>query len=243
MPRITDRRPLAAAAVLAGLAAAAAPASAADMHEPLFGAVEIERLEYQASDQADTVAWEAEGRYGGDTHKVAVKTEGEYDRDAPAFEKAEGQLLYQRMVSEFFDLQVGVRHDLEPDPERTHAVLGITGLAPHWVEVDAALFLSETGDASARLDLEYDLLLTQSLVLQPAVEVNVAFSDDTAAGVYAGVTGVEAGLRLRYELTREVAPYVGVAWERAFGKTADHIRAHGEDPERVALVGGLRISF
>lgn len=240
MPTTDLHRILAAAAVL-GLAAL--PARAAGMDDPFYTLFELERLEYQASDDSDTVAWEGQFRAGTDENKVALKTEGEYDLDADAFEKAEAQLLYLRPISDFFDIQAGVRHDIEPDPSRTYAVLGVNGLAPHWLEVDANLFVSEKGDLSARVDAEYDILITQRLILQPAAEVNVAFSDDEEAGVFSGVTGLETGLRLRYEITRAVAPYVGVAWERSFGETADHVRAHGEDPERFSVLAGIRTFF
>ncbi|MCA1971201.1 MAG: copper resistance protein B [Caenispirillum sp.] len=238
---ITDlRRGLAAAAALGLLSL---PAQAAGVEEPLWTLFELERLEYQAADDADTVAWEGQVRIGTDENKIALNTEGEYDLDADAFEKVETQLLYLRPISDFFDLQVGLRHDFEPDPSRSYAVLGVNGLAPHWLEVDANLFLSEKGDASARLDVEYDILITQRLILQPAVELNVALSDDEEAGVFSGVTDMETGLRLRYEVSREVAPYIGVNYEQTFGETADHRRAHGEDTERFSVVAGLRSFF
>jgi copper resistance protein B len=145
------------------------------------------------------------------------------------------------MISPFFDLQLGVRQDLTPDAVRSHAVVGLQGLAPYWFEVDAALFLAHTGDLTARVEAEYELLLTQRLVLQPRTEVRAAFQDVEDLGVGAGLSSAELGLRLRYEITRRVAPYVGVSWHRAFGRTADTARSGGRDAGSRAVVAGLRL--
>lgn len=231
------------AVVLFLAAAMASTAAAAEVEDPIWSLVKVDKLEYRAADEADSVAWSAQARAGTDTNKIAVKTSGEYVLDEDTFEKVETQILYMRMATDFFDVQAGIRHDFEPDPERTYAVLGINGLAPQWFEVDANLFLSDQGDASARIEAEYDILLTQRLVLQPQAEVNVAFSDDRPLGIGAGVSSIEAGLRLRYEIKREFAPYVGVAWERKLGETAILTRAGGEDPERTSLVAGVAVFF
>lgn len=228
----------------AALFLAAPPALAADAHgTPVWSLVKVDTLEYRASDDADSVAWSAQARAGTDTDKVAFKTSGEYLPDSDTFEKVETQLLYMRMATDFFDVQAGIRHDFAPTPERTYAVLGINGLAPQWFEVDANLFLSDRGDASARVEAEVDIPLTQRLILQPQAEVNAAFSDDRPLGIGAGVSSVEAGLRLRYEIEREVAPYIGVAWERGLGETAIRTRADGEDPERTSFVAGITVFF
>src|SRR5690606_20487158 len=126
-------------------------------------------------------------------------------------EHAEVQALYSRAVGPYFDLQAGVRQDLEPRPRRTYATIGIEGLAPYWFEVEGALFLSDRGGLSARLGASYDLRLTQRLILEPRVEASLAASDDAAVGVGRGLSDAEAGLRLRYEVRREFAPYVGVS--------------------------------
>lgn len=228
----------------AALLLAAPTVQAADAHgTPVWGLVKVDKLEYRASDDTDSVAWSAQARAGTDTDKVAFKTSGEYVPDSDTFEKVETQLLYMRMATDFFDVQAGIRHDFDPNPERTYAVLGVNGLAPQWFEVDANLFLSDRGDASARIEAEYDILLTQRLILQPQAEVNVAFSDDRPLGIGAGFSSVEAGLRLRYEIEREVAPYIGVAWERGLGETAMRTRADGEDPERTSFVAGISVFF
>ncbi len=209
----------------------------------LFTLVKIDQLEFRFQDGDDIAAWDGQARIGTDRHKLAVKSEGEYLVDPNKMENAEVQLLYQRLISDFFDAQIGVRHDFEPDPSRTFAVVGINGLAPQWLEVDASLFLSEKGDVSARFEAEYDILFTQRLVLQPEAEINVAFSDDEPTGVGSGVSNIELGLRLRYEFAREFAPYLGISWERKLAGTSDFARAEGEDDNVFSIVTGLRIFF
>ncbi len=163
--------------------------------DQLFTLVKIDQLELRSQDGDDIAVWDGQARIGTDRHKLAVKSEGEYVTDPNKMENAEVQLLYLRLISDFFDAQIGVRHDFEPDPSRTFAVVGINGLAPQWLEVDASLFLSEEGDVSARFEVEYDILFTQRLVLEPAAEINVAFSDDEPTGVGSGVSNVELGPR------------------------------------------------
>ena len=225
------------------LASTAVPAAAEAMDDDLFTLVLVDELEYRARDGSDLIVWEGQARIGNDDHKVALKSRGEYEIDDRKVETAEFQLLYMRPVDPFADIQVGLRHDFKPDPDRTYAVLGINGLAPQWFEVDASAFLSDQGDASARFEAEYDILLTQRLVLQPTAEMNVALSDDRPTGVGAGISDVELGLRLRYEITREFAPYIGVNWERQFGDTAAKTRGAGDDVSETTLVAGVRFWF
>ncbi|GGO76585.1 hypothetical protein GCM10011348_04140 [Marinobacterium nitratireducens] len=202
----------------------------------------LDRLENRRDDGEDLRVWEAQLNVRTDYQGMALKIDGERPEGGPT-ESAEYQLLYQRLVSEFFDAQFGIRYDDRPEPSRTYAVAGLQGLAPYWFEVDANLYLSDEGDASASLEAEYDLLLTQRLVLQPAAELNVAFSDDEEIGVGSGLSTAELGLRLRYELHRKFAPYVGVNWEKKFGDTADFARDEGEDTESTAWVLGVSAWF
>lgn len=202
----------------------------------------IDLLETRIQDGRDGYAWDAQGWYGGAINRLWIKTEGEGDYGARP-ERAEFQALYSRALDPWFNLQAGVRYDLRPNPQRGYLVLGVQGLAPYWFEVDGALFLSDRGDLSARFEGEYDLRITQRLILQPRAEVDLALSNDRATGIGSGLSSAEAGLRLRYQIVPEFAPYVGVEYERAFGDTADFRRAAGEDVGGWRLVLGVRTWF
>jgi copper resistance protein B len=232
-----------AGALAAALLLAAGPARAEKMDDQLFTLFKIDELEHRWQKGEDIVTWDGQFRIGNDDHKLALKSEGEYVPDADRFHGAEIQALYLRRISDFFDAQIGVRQDLEPRPTRAYGVIGASGLAPQWFEVDANLFISERGHASARLEAEYDVLLTQRLVLEASGELDAAFADDRAAGIGGGLSSVELGLRLRYEIEREFAPYIGINWERKLGRTADLARADGEEAGAFALVVGLRLWF
>jgi copper resistance protein B len=184
--------------------------------------------------------WDGEAWIGGDLNRFVLKTEGEgVDGD---LEAAEAQALYSRAIGPYFDLQAGLRQDFEPRP-RTYLTVGFEGLAPYWFETEGALFLSNKGDLSARLEGTYDLRLTQRWILQPRAEVNLAAQDVPELGVGSGLSDLELGLRLRYEVRREFAPYVGLSFERKFGRTADFARARGEDVEETSVVFGIRAWF
>lgn len=189
----------------------------------------------------DRYSWQVEGWYGGDINRLAFKTEGE-GQSGERLEAAEVQLLYSHAVFRYTDLQAGVRYDFEPGG-RAYASLGVDALAPYWFEAEAALFLSEKGDLLARLEGSYDLRVTQRLVLQPRAEVEIAAQDIPDRRIGSGLYRTELGLRLRYEIRREVAPYIGVSYERAFGETADHIRSAGDSPSSTRVVVGLRAWF
>lgn len=218
------------------------PVLAAEKAEALHAFLQVEQFEYRFQDGDDQFVWDAEGWYGGDTEKVWFKTEGEQPIGG-RLEEAEIQLLYSRLISDFFDVQAGLRHDIAPEPERTFAVLGLHGLAPYFFEVDAAAFLSNKGELSARLKAEYELLLTQRLILQPSVEANFSGTSVEERGIGSGLTDIEAGLRLRYEFIREFAPYIGINWERLVGRTADLARDEGENTNVVSFVAGVRFWF
>ena len=202
----------------------------------------IDQLEAKIRDGRDGYAWDAQGWYGGDIDKLWIKTEGEGDFGG-RLEQAEVQALWSHAIDPWFDLQAGVRYDIRPNPERAHLVLGVQGLAPYWFEVDGALFLSNKGDLTARLEVEYDLRLTQRLILQPRVEFELAAQDVPELGIGSGLSTGEIGARLRYEIRPEFAPYVGVEYERAFGDTADFRRAEGEDAGGWSLLLGVRTWF
>lgn len=186
--------------------------------------------------------WDLEAWFGGDLNRLVVKSEGEGSWDDGA-EDLEAQVLYSRAVGVYTDLQLGVRHDFEPGPQRTYAVVGFESLLPYWFEAEGALFLSDKGELLGRVEGTYDFRLAQRLVLQPRAELNFAAEDIPARGVGSGLSDAELGLRLRYEIKREFAPYVGVVWSRKVGDTARFARAEGEDVEDTRVVVGLRTWF
>ena len=197
-----------------------------------------DRLEAHVGDGHDTYLWDVEAWFGGDIDKFVLKSEGE-GAFSGALEDAEVQALWGHAIGPFFDLQAGVRADLEPGT-RGHAVIGVQGLAPYMIHLDAAAFLSDKGDVTARIEAEHDMRLSQRLVLQPRMEFELAAQDIEERGIGTGLSHVEAGLRLRYEITREFAPYVGAEYAAKLGDTAAFARASGEDPRQVMFLFGLR---
>ncbi|HEY0624089.1 copper resistance protein B [Sphingomonas sp.] len=203
----------------------------------------IDQLELDLRDGHVGYAWEdVQFWYGGDRDKLWVKSQGE-GRFGEGVEGAEVQALWSRAIGPFLDLQAGVRYDIRPQPGRGYLVLGVQGLAPYWFEIDAAAFVSEEGDVSARFEAEYDQRITQRLILQPRGGFEVSLQDVPELGAGSGLSTAEAGLRLRYEFVPEFAPYVGVQYERAFGDTADFRRRAGEDRGGWSLVLGVRTWF
>lgn len=198
--------------------------------------------EYQARKGGDGYRWEAEAWFGGDIDRFMVKTEGEGTFGEP-IDDAEVQLLYSRAVAPYWNAHVGVRHDFQPDPSRTYAVVGIEGVAPYWFHLSGQLFLSDKGDFRARAEGSYDQRIMQSLILSPRAEFNLSAQDMPAIGVGSGLTDLELGLRLRYEVRKEFAPYIGVEWSRKVGDTARYARAAGEDASLVNFVAGIRFWF
>ena len=211
----------------------------------IFYGVQMEQLEYRQGDQSENLlVWDGDAFIGTDEIKLRWQGEGEYDTDGEVLEKMENRLVLQPPISTFFDLKGGVRLDSPDGTDRWFGVIGVAGLAPQWIEVDADLFVSETGDASARLDAEYELLITNKLILIPSVEIDVAFTEDREIGIASGLNSVELGLRLSYDLIdRTLSPYVGIVHERKFGRTADFAREEGEDTSAWFGVVGARLMF
>lgn len=205
------------------------------------GTIMLERFETRIANGDDHYLWDAQGWYGGDIDKLWLKSEGE-GACGGSVESAEIQALWSHAIGPWFDVQAGARYDFEP-AGRSYAVIGVQGLAPYMFEVDAAAFLSDAGDVTARIEAEYDQRITQRLILQPRAEVNLSAQDVADRELGSGLTSIEAGLRLRYEFAREFAPYIGVEYEAKLGETADIARAKGEDPDSVSLLIGLRTWF
>jgi len=204
--------------------------------------VQAEQLEWSRTGEGSGLVWEGQGWIGSDFHRLWLKTEGETEPGG-GLEAGEVQALYSKPVSSFFDLQAGVRQDFQPGARRTFGVVGVQGLAPYQFELDAALFVSSGGAVSSRIETEYELLLTQRLIVQPRAEVELAVQDAEDFRVGAGLSGIEAGVRVRYEIRREFAPYWGFAWERAVGRTGRFLREAGNDPGGWAVAAGLRLWF
>ncbi|WP_310497344.1 copper resistance protein B [Sandarakinorhabdus sp.] len=226
-------------------AAAIAPSRAAlrREHGGFTGSMILFNLaEYQVRQGSDGYRWEGEGWFGGDINRFVVKTEGEGDIRGP-LEKVEVQALYSRAIDPWWNLQAGVRYDARPDPQRVYATLGIEGLAPYWFKAGGALFLSTKGELLARFEGFYDQRITQRLILQPRAEIDLSAQSIPEIGIGAGLTAIELGLRLRYEITREFAPYFGVEWAGKTGETARLARAAGERASGVSAVAGIRFWF
>jgi copper resistance protein B len=198
--------------------------------------------EYQARSGGGGYRWEGEAWFGGDLNRLVVKSEGEGSR-RDGLEAAEAQVLYSRAVGPYFNLQAGVRQDFKPTPQRTYATLGVEGLAPYWFDVQGAFFLSTQGELLARAEGTYDLRLTQRFILQPRAELNFAAQDTREIGIGSGLSNAELGLRLRYEIRKDFAPYIGVSYDQQFGRTADYSRALGQNPSRTSFVVGIRAWF
>lgn len=207
-----------------------------------FAQVMLNLAEVQVRDGRDGYRWDGEAWFGGDRDRLVIKSEGRgaFDRSV---DDAEVQALYSRAIGPYFNLQGGVRYDLRPNPSRSHTTIGVEGLAPYWFEVEGAVFLSDRGEVLARAEAWYDQRITQRLILQPRGEVNLAAQDVPENGIGSGISDLELGLRLRYELAREFAPYVGVSWDRKLGDSARFARTAGDDASDVSLVAGVRFWF
>ena len=202
----------------------------------------LERAEMRFRDGRDFYLLDGQAWYGGDINKVWFKAEVEGTWGADP-EAAEVQALWSHAIDPWFDLQAGVRYDPAPQPDRAHLVLGVQGLAPYWWEIDGALFLSSKGDVTARLEAEHDVRITQKLIVQPRAQIDLSLQDIRELAIGAGLSEAALGLRLRYQLSPLFAPYVGVEYERALGRTATFRRAEGDDAGGWNLLAGIRFWF
>ena len=231
-----------AAILAAAICLTVADDATADMEDdPLLLTVILDQLEMRDVGGDNTLSWDGQGWLGRDLHKIWIKTDGE--RTAGSTDEAELQFLYSKVIARYWDFQLGVRHDFKPSPSRSWAAIGFKGLAPYFFDIDAAAFIGESGRTALRFEAEYELLFTQRLILTPDIEINLYGQNDPDAGIGAGLSDLEAGLRLRYEIRREFAPYIGVNWSRLFGNTADFARIAGEKSSETQLVIGLRAWF
>ena len=209
--------------------------------EQAFHSILFDRLEAARTRDRTTGQYELQARFGRDYDRAVLKAEGEVY--GGRFEEARTELLWGHAVAAYWDTQLGVRHDGGEGPSRSWLAFGVQGLAPYWFEVDAAVYVGDAGRTALRLEAEYELLLTQKLILQPRVEANLYGKRDAERGLGAGLSDLTAGVRLRYEIRREFAPYVGIEWGGKFGRTADYAQAAGEDAKETRFVAGLRFWY
>ena len=201
----------------------------------------FDQLEWQGSEDSNGGSWDAGGWVGRDLNRLWFRTEGQAE-DGDLGD-AEAHLLYGRAVARWWDVVVGVRQDFRPGPAQSWLAIGVQSLAPYWFDVEATAYLGADGQTAVRLEAEYQLLLTRRLALQPLVELNLYGKTNVERGLGAGLSSFDAGLRIRYELRREFAPYVGVIWYNRFGETAGLAEAAGELADGRRVVAGLRLWF
>lgn len=207
--------------------------------DPIISKVMIDELEL--SDLNNSGSLKSQAWVGTDISKLWLKIDGEKYQGAT--ENLEAQALYSRAISTYWDFQTGIRSDIKPSPSTNWGVIGVKGLAPYFFDIDAALFIGEGGTSAARISAEYDILFTQRLILTPDIEANFYGQNKRSTGTGAGLSDFNTGLRLRYELCREFAPYVGVHRSMKFGKAADFARIENQQPEETNWVLGVRAWF
>jgi copper resistance protein B len=200
----------------------------------------FDQLEWKGSDGGDGGNWDTKGWIGGDRNRFWFRTEGAGGNGR--LDYSQTHAMFGRAISRWWDLVAGVRHNVRPGPAQTWLAVGLQGLAPYWFEVEATAYLGASG-THVRVETEYDLKFTNRLVLQPLVEVEIYGRSDPEHSMGAGLSTVDAGLRLRYELRREFAPYLGVTWQGKYFRTADLARAAGDSVGEARLVVGLRTWF
>jgi copper resistance protein B len=201
----------------------------------------FDRAETRFGSGRDQYLLDGEAWVGGDQDKAWFKAEVE-GRHGDSPESAELQALWSHAIDPWFDVQTGVRLDVA-GKRRAHLALGVQGLAPYWIHVDAAAFLSGKGDLTANLEAEHDVRITQRLVLQPRAEIALAAQDVEDQGLGAGLSSVELGARLRFQFRPEFAPYVGISLDQAFGRTRRFRRDDGEKASDLRFLAGIRSWF
>lgn len=208
--------------------------------QPL-GMLLVDQLELTAGRYTNGQAWDVQGWYGNDSDKLWLRSEG--DGDHGHIGEGDVEALWSHAIAAFWDSQIGVRQDLGEGPHRQWAAFGVQGLAPYWFELEATAYAGPSGRTAARLRAEYELLFTQRLILQPEFELNLYGRADPASHVGSGLSDTQLGLRLRYEISRQFAPYIGLVWIHRYGGTADYARQEGQLLTDRQFVAGVRIWF
>lgn len=225
--------------IIAALPAGSFAAGLSD--DPILSYFKADQLELRDTNAGTAFVWEVDAWLGQDLNKLWVKSEGE--RVNGETESSEIELLYSMGISPYWDVQFGLRHEFKPDASENSLGLGFLGVAPYLFEVDASLFVNDDDLLNARFDAEYEYLFSQQLILIPNFEMSLYNDDDEARGIGSGLSSVELGLRLHYEIIREVSPYIGINYERKFGKSADLSSADGESTSDTQLLAGVSFWF
>jgi copper resistance protein B len=211
------------------------------MDQTIFAHAIFNQLEGRWNGSNTEFRWDGQGWAGTDYDKLWIKSEGTLSNGV--LDDGQQQFLYSRAVTTYFDVQGGLRSDIDSRPTRNWAAFGIQGLAPYFFDLEITGFVSVEGHLAAKLEASYDLLLTQRLILQPQIELNLYSKADPARLVGAGFSDIDTGLRLRYEFDRKFAPYIGVVYQGKFGQTANFARQAGESTGNVRFAFGVRIWF
>lgn len=209
--------------------------------EKVFSSVLFDTLEAVRSDGVNSGAYDVIARFGRDYNKLVIKAEGEVA--GGKLTEARTEALWSHAFAAFWDAQFGLRRDSGTGPDRTWLAFGVQGLAPYWFEVDATAYVGQGGRTALRLGAEYELLVTQKLIIRPRIEANLFGKSDPARDIGKGLSDLTAGIRMRYEFSRQFAPYIGVEWANRFGETANLARAAGEPTRSTRYVAGLRFWF
>lgn len=209
--------------------------------DPVVTKVMINQLETRITNGDDPLVLEAKAWMGTDLNKFVIKVDAEQVKSK--VHELELQALYSRAIDPYWDFQIGIRQDQKPMPTKNWLALGFEGVAPYWFEIDSALFIGESNQVGLRFTAEYEWMITQRWVLSPEIEFNLHSRDDEARAIGSGLTNVQVGLRLRYEVKRELAPYIGVNWIKKYGNTAIYARNDGEKTENSQIVAGVRMWF
>lgn len=216
-----------------------------DMHmkhgESLHSLVIIDQLEIWNASPGTGLGWDVVAWIGSDVNRLWLRSEGDYVDSS--LESAELEVLGGHSIAPWWDLVAGIRHDFKPGQSQDFFALGIMGLSPYKFETDITLYVGDSGQTAARLQFEYETLFTNRLILQPKLELNFYGKDDPDRGIGSGLSTASFGLRLRYEITRQFAPYLGVTWDKTFGQTADYLRSEGESSAELNVLAGVRVWF
>ncbi|TAK99125.1 MAG: copper resistance protein B [Rhodospirillaceae bacterium] len=202
----------------------------------------LDQFEARVASGNTSLRWQGEAWLGNDDYRIRLKSEGERTTSGVVTD-GQQEIYYARPVSPFFDIQIGARYDLDSLRGRGWGAFGIEGLAPYFIHVAATAYVGGGGHAAAKFEGYYDLLITQRLILQPQVELNLYTNNDPARRIGAGFSDMDAGLRLRYEISRKFAPYVGMSYTHKFGQTGRYAVAAGEDRGSLRFTTGIRVWF